>query len=478
MLTAAAVTRGAEDGGPWVYLDPSGKLAYKTLPAGDKIMDFSFAGYEAAGAPIPEVATSVTVEPGGDASASIQHAVDQVSAMKLVDGHRGAVQLAAGVYECNKTIKITASGVVLRGVEGTILKLSGSPHIAIMAVGEVKETSAGRPTLITDSYVPSGSTTFSVASASGLAAGDTIRITRPVTAAWVKFMGMADLVRPGKEERWLSGTLETDRIVQSIDANRITVTIPLADNYDARYLNPPGCTVEKVTVAGGISQVGIEHLKIESPPQAITIDDPQYSGVHFDGVEDSWIRDLDLHDTVSSIDINRSCSRLTVQRVSISHTVATKGAAKFADLGDSGTQVLFDHCTCEGDGLFYFATFGRVQGPNVLLNCAFHGNGTIEPHMRWSTGLLVDNCEVPTGSIDLKNRGIMGSGHGWTIGWSVAWNCRAKNFLVQQPPGSMNWAIGCTGAAESAAMPGTKTPKLPNGIYDSPTSPLLRRDSI
>jgi hypothetical protein len=71
------------------------------------------------------------------------------------------------------------------------------------------------------------------------------------------------------------------------------------------------------------------------------------------------------------------------------------------------------------------------------------------------------------------NRGVMGSGHGWAIGWAVAWNCQAKGFLVQQPPGSMNWAIGCKGAETSKAMPGgDKAAILPNGIYDSPNRPV------
>jgi hypothetical protein len=93
--------------------------------------------------------------------------------------------------------------------------------------------------------------------------------------------------------------------------------------------------------------------------------------------------------------------------------------------------------------------------------------------MRWATGLLLDNCQVPESGIDLMDRGIMGSGHGWTVGWSVAWNCTAKSFLIQQPPGSMNWAIGCRGAVESSAEPGQKNgPKLPAGIFESPGTPV------
>ncbi len=184
------------------------------------------------------------------------------------------------------------------------------------------------------------------------------------------------------------------------------------------------------------------------------------------------MRDLEIHDTVNSLSVDDHSRRITIQRVHITHSVPTIGAAKPEDFADTGTQVLFDRCSGAGDGLFYFATMGRTQGPNVLLNCSFQGRGSIQPHMRWLTGLLVDNCQVPAGSIDLMNRGIMGSGHGWTIGWSVVWNCTAHSFVIQQPPGSENWAIGCKGAEQSKPMPGQKRPNLPNGIFDSHNHPV------
>lgn len=273
------------------------------LPSGDRIMDFSSAGYESAAAAIPDVSQRVTVNPSSDASDDIQNAVDLVSQMTLVDGHRGAVQLAAGVYDCKKTIHISTSGVVIRGVSGTVIRLSGPPHAAFSVSGELKVSPEGRTTTITDSYVPSGTDSFSVGSTSGLAVGDTIQITRPVTPTWVRFMGMAGLIRSGKDEHWLSGTIETTREIGSIDESRITVTVPLADNYDSHYLNPPGSTVAKVKVAGAISQVGIEHLAIECPPQSITINDAAYSAIRYENAEDSWVRDLDCRDTVGSVNI-------------------------------------------------------------------------------------------------------------------------------------------------------------------------------
>ncbi len=71
------------------------------------------------------------------------------------------------------------------------------------------------------------------------------------------------------------------------------------------------------------------------------------------------------------------------------------GAAKPADLSANGTQLLFDRCTATGDNVFYIAVGPGQQGPNVVLDCIFHGNGHVRPHQRWSTGLLIDGFKTP-----------------------------------------------------------------------------------
>jgi hypothetical protein len=119
----------------------------------------------------------------------------------------------------------------------------------------------------------------------------------------------------------------------------------------------------------------------------------------------------------------------------------------------NGSQILLDRCSGRGDKVFYVATQSRSEGPVVVLRCRFSGGGAIEPHQRWSTGLLVDECEVPDGSINLMNRGEMGTGHGWTIGWSVLWNNSTGSIVVQNPPGGANWSIGDFGEQRGAPMP-------------------------
>jgi hypothetical protein len=70
------------------------------------------------------------------------------------------------------------------------------------------------------------------------------------------------------------------------------------------------------------------------------------------------------------------------------------------------------------------------------------------------------------------NRGAMGSGHGWTMGWAVAWNCLAKTYVIQNPPGVANWAIGCIGERQQTARPFDASPILPEGIFDSHGTPV------
>lgn len=456
----------------WVHYNPKGVLVYKTFKRGDKIMDFSYAGYMGGGVEMPDIPVKITLNPqSGDNTDAIQQAIDEVSKMPLVNGFRGTVLLNPGTYDCDRTLTIHASGVVLRGSGsdsgGTVIKMTGSPHLCILVKGSPETGESGTPTTMTTPYVPSGADTFSVADPSGLKAGDTIRISRPVTPAWVHFMGMDVLVRKGRKETWITGEINIDRVIKEINGSRIVINIPLSDNYDAKYLNPPGTSVVKITTTHITSQIGIEDFQIVSPAETGTINERHNTALSIRGITDGWAGNIRIFNTVNSVGIN--AKRITLDHIHIIHQLPTTGAAKPADLsvGGDGSQVLFNQCDITGDNVFYFATGAKVSGPIVLLHCVFKGNGWIQPHQRWATGLLVDNCEVPDGGIDFMNRGEYGSGHGWAIGWSVAWNCKAVTLLNQQPPGAMNWMIGCAGEQQRKAMPFNKSPLLPEGIYDA-----------
>jgi len=483
----------------WVHPGKGGKLIYQTTPAGDRIMDFSFAGYGGGGVALPNVRAVKTIQPsGGDDTPQIQAAIDELAKLPLKNNFRGAVLLAPGNFICSNTIYLSAGGIVLRGsgsgAKGTTIHMAGPRHVAILIgtgrgrrvpeesydnnqqmswdAGRTNEAFGSFQTMIADKYVPSGATTFAVANAKGFAVGDLVSIRRPTTTNWVHFMGMDNLVRDGRHQTWLRAGRDEfqERKIMAIDGNKITVDIPLADSYDAAYLNPPGTTVSKVPPERRVTNVGVEDLHIQCPPLEIAYGRAPYSAIRVGG-DDCWVRDVYCEETMNSTVL--AGKRITMEDVRVKHTFPNLGASKPTDFSIEGSEILIDRCEITGDNMYFVWTGGLEPGPNVILNSTFRGRGSrIQPHMRWSTGLLVDNCTVPDGGIDFPNRGVAGSGHGWTMGWAVAWNCIAKFYTIQNPPGAANWAIGCIGDRVLAARYFDSSPILPEGIFDAHNTPV------
>lgn len=454
---------------PPVTLSASGKLVYHATARGDRIPDFSYAGYMGGGVPLPSVRVMRRIQSsGGDDTAAIQSAIDAVSALPPHAGFRGAVLLEPGIFHCDQTLRITASGVVLRGSgpSATTLQLTGEPHLAIRISGDRIEQAIGSPTSIEESYVPAGASSITVRSAANLHPGDRVRITRPVTAAWLKFMGMDDLARNGKHEIWVGSALTTERTIATIHGNTLDFDVPLTDSYDRNYLPPQGAEVQRIAATGEIERSGVERLRIVAPTRHVMLRGPLFDAINMRDLRDGWVRDLQVADTTGGISARKGTRRITIEDVTFTHSASIEGHAKPADFSAGGTQILFLRCVSTGDNLFYVVTGPRNQGPNVVLDSIFHGNGHLQPHQRWSTALLVDNTQVPEGGIDFMNRGEMGSGHGWTMGWGVVWNSVAKTFVMQNPPGAINWSIGNIGdeiAAQMPDYPRTKLPDLPQG---------------
>ena len=471
----------------WVHAGIDGKLLYKRTSSGDRIMDFSTAGYMGGGVPLPSVPVKRTLQPLGavDETARIQNAINEVVAMPLEGGFRGAVLLGPGTFTCSNTIFIPANGVVLRGSgcgptgQVTTIKMAGGRHVAIATrpsdrgQSDSQKEGEDRPvkTLIADTYVPSGATSFSVLAAEGFNAGDTVEIRKPVTEAWVRFMGMDDLTRDGRHQTWIrtGNTIAIERRIASTSGNKLILEVPLSDSLDTKYLSPPGTVVVKIKPPPRLGQIGIENLHIESPPQAVNHTQQLYSAIRMNG-EDCWARDVLIDETMNSVSIGGK--RVTFARVAVNRKALHQGSSKPAEFAPNGDQILLDHCAVNADNVWFVATGAGHSGPIVLLNCVFKGNGHIEGHQRWTTGMLLDNCRLPDGGIDFKNRGAMGSGHGWGLGWSVAWNCVAKSYVVQQPPGAFNWAIGCKGERLLMARPFDAEPKLPEVTFDSHEHPV------
>jgi hypothetical protein len=456
----------------WVYVDPkTGKLAYKPLAGGDQILDFSYAGYMGGGVAPPSVPAAEMLQPsGGDDTAAIQAKLDAVGALPLVHGARGAVVLAAGTFQIAGTLAMNASGVVLRGsgsgMGGTTLDVTGTPRTVFTIGGSGGAAKGASHATITDAYVPSGATTFHVDDPSVLAVGGSVFVGRPVTAAWITFMGMDHLVRNDAAQTWLpvGAVLDSDRVITAITGDQVTVDVPLSDSLDAKYVSPPGASVTPYAFSARLAQIGLESLAVTAPSIVTAINVPIFELFHMDVVADAWVRDVAAQGFINGLSIGGAAKRVTLSKVSFVHTAAIDGSAGYpADFAIDGQQILLDRCASEGDHVFSAVTEATEPGPNVVLNLTSKGTATnLAPHQRWATGLLVDGLDSPTGGVDLMNRGTAGSGQGWAIGFGVLWNANAASMLVEQPPGSQNWAIGSLGTVTTGST----------GAIDSPGKPV------
>lgn len=179
-----------------VHITETGELVYKSYPDGDRVPDFSFCGYRRSESPIPWVNAKVYVPlVDGDATATIQRALDYVAALPLdADGFRGAVQLAPGSYELKGKLLMRADGVVLRGSGchksgGTVLRALGPMKDELIRVLGYNNAQTGDTLRVAGQYVPVNATVIPLADTGTLKVGDKIRIVRPSTAGWLSVLG-------------------------------------------------------------------------------------------------------------------------------------------------------------------------------------------------------------------------------------------------------------------------------------------------
>ena len=478
------------------------ELHYATTAKGDQICDFSYAGYRSGGVALPDVPEKAKVAPmAGDCSDKIQAAIDSVSSMPLVNDFRGAVVLAPGTYKCSKTLTLHTSGVVLRGSgssrDGTTIQMTEAPHPCIVigsksgsqeSKGKKKSKkkkelgvelgTSGASVGIADDYVPSGATSLNLQKIDAFQVGDLVRFSRPASAEWIHFMGMDNLISDGEAGRWLKEgrALTQDREIKSVNGKQITWEMPLTDCIDASKLGVNRATVQEISPDHKLSECGVENLRIEATPPKGDWVDTQNIGVTLEGCEDSWVRKVSTLNQLPDVLVGEAAERITLESVVANHpaTIAksSRSAGKATDFRLGGKQTLMNQCSSSGNGSFYISTANPESMLNVVLNCVFSGDGSIQPHMRWSTGLLLDGCRLKDGEIILRNRAGMGSGHGWTMGWGVVWNCSAKKITVEQPPGCINWCIGSSGNYETGSE-STKEWLFSRGVPVKPESLYL-----
>jgi hypothetical protein len=468
--------------------DRGGRLEIVPAANGDRIPDFSAAGYGAPGSALPVAAEAIRLAPqpdGGD-RAAIQAAVDDVSSRPLLpSGLRGAVVLAPGTFRLDGPLRIAASGVVLRGsgsgAGGTILALEQPPGPVVRIEGEGRWKAIEEPRAIVDAYVPVGAEAVTLDSAAGLAVGDRVIVQRPFTAAFIAEIGMDQIpARQGRKTvQWKPGRgLLMARTVISVTGDTVGLDAPVVDAIEAA----DGGTLWRYDFPGEITNAGLESLTIDGTPAApasvVPIDELrklQLHGVRVDQASDAWVKDVRFRNLSGYVLVDSLAREITIEDVHGRNDLPPWWPVPASAFSVDGQRVLVRRCSVQGENIMLATTQSVAAGPIVFQDCEGQGpRVSAGPHQRWAAGILFDNIEV-SGAIAVVDRGNMGSGQGWAGANVVVWSSTAgRGFHVASPPTAYTWVIGGAGEirpdADHPPIVLPPLPAAPRSLFDAQVS--------
>jgi hypothetical protein len=427
-----------------------GKLIYTPDSLGNRIPDFSYCGYKASEQSIPTIPVKVVVPvTKGDATLRIQSALDYVASLPLdANGFRGAVLLQKGTYEVFGQLRITVSGVVLRGsgVTNTTIIGAGTGRLALIRiVGQKPSVTDSSAFAITDSYVPVNTTSFHVDKKimpTKLGSNHVI-IRRPSTAKWINDLGTAEFGGGISALGWKPGDrdINFDRNIVNINGDLITIDAPLTASLDSIY----GGGVMYVCRVSRINNCGVENLNCVSvyPKTNLKDEDHRWNAINIENAEDCWVRQVNFqYFAGSAVSVLETSKRVTVEDCKSLSPISEIGGQRRYTFLTTGQQTLFQRCYAES-GYHDFAVGFCAPGPNAFVQCEsilpYSFSGAIDS---WASGVLFDVVNVDGNALRFGNRGQDGNGAGWAAANSLFWNCSAARIDCYKPPTAQNWSFG------------------------------------
>ncbi len=435
---------------PPLYFD-KGKLIYTPDSLNNRIPDFSYCGYKASEQAIPTLSIKVVVPVAkGDATIRIQAALDYVATLPVdANGFRGAVLLQKGIYEVFGQLRITASGVVLRGsgVNTTTIIGAGTGRLALIKiVGKndiPKDMFGGK---IKETYVPVGAMSFHVDSSIAFKEhSNKIIIRRPSTQKWINTLGTEIFGGGISSLGWKPGDRDLffDRTITKIEGNTIYIDAPITTALDTTY---GGATFYFYNNNGGrINNSGIENIKLSSAFDKTNLkdEDHRWNAINVENAEDCWVRQISFENFAgSAVSVLETSKRITVEDCVSKNPVSEIGGQRRYTFLTTGQQTLFQRCYAE-NGYHDFAVGFCAPGPNAFVQCEsilpYSFSGAIDS---WASGVLFDVVNLDGNALRFGNRGQDGNGAGWAAANSVFWNCTAARIDCYKPPTAQNYSFG------------------------------------
>ncbi|KAI8600298.1 hypothetical protein EDD21DRAFT_377606 [Dissophora ornata] len=484
---------------PIVPEDPDSTLGYVSYNRqGDRIMDFSMAGWNEGNTDLPDAVPDIpcleTLSPRdgadspsdqGDDTERIQAALDRVSrkTKKLVQNKdvipKGALALERGVYRISRPLKIRASGILFRGDPGGGSRIvcqweSRGPRYAIEVEGKTDKMLQNTRVPVMAEYTPVGSFFLALDPTyfqeTGLSVGDQVVVSRIGNARWIRDIGMDDFHSDKKGLKpWKNMHAKMYRTIRYLNSQTgiVELDAPMPISISRQY---GGGFVTKYK-DGKIHALGIQYLDMVFPgnigrtkedfldQEGRGSKDYRFSyeifanyALRIDCAYHMYVSHITTAFFHNFVSVGTDVHHLTLD--SIVHSYPDEMLSGQSAFQLSGQLVLVKDSLSQGS-FHFFVDISHVMGPNVFFRsmCVNVGKpsqpmplnfapGEVGPHMKLCTGILVDQV-VTDGPILLVNRGEMGTGHGYTSANSVVWNSRAREgILTHRAAGFQNFVIG------------------------------------
>ncbi len=260
---------------------------------------------------------------------------------------------------------------------------------------------------------------------------------------------------------WTASTYEDrwERVIVAIRDKEVMVHAAVVQAIEDRH---GGGSIYRYTVGGRIRQVGVEGLWLESEYDTADDETHGWNAIELSNVEEAWVRQVtSRYFGYSCVSAKTGARNVTIQDCAcLDPRSQITGGRRYSFNMDDCSFVLVQRCFAR-DGRHDYVTGSRVPGPNVFVDClAVSCHADSGNHHRYAEGTLFDNVKVA--NLAVENRESSGTGHGWSGGQTLFWNCEATT-VCHTPPGAMNWAIGVVGRQSL----GHWAPNEPLGWWES-----------
>lgn len=439
-------------------------LGYLENERGDKIIDFSYAGYKGSGISLPEFDSVIdeediiTLTPNGvDDTLQIQNAINTISSQSInSNGFRGGVLLTSGVFYISDRVDISTGGIIIKGSGGDIR----SQHRTIIVDNSVNEWATffvnpgGRPQLesdskeIMDDYVAVGSFEFTVSDINNLNVGDNIIVNINPQQKWIDDQQYANVGGHWDNISFFQDHLKLERVITNINqANNliqinspITSSINKLDNYNFG-------SIQKINVDTRQKNIGFEDFILVSDYDCDVVDSDGYNsdenhagvGIYFFNGKNGWAKNLTGFYYKSAFIRSRNYISSAENRWEVFWGLTVEDCAMFDGISlDTPTnhvgtrEYYFDINSpssliqrCYGRNARHTYILNSPTNLVAFLDClAEDEHLSSEPHQFYATGVLFDN--VSTDGV-LRLNAVHNGVHGQRAANSMIWNTTSYN---------------------------------------------------